>query len=456
MRELVRFYARQEWTYAAMSKPPDIFDVLVVGAGPAGIAAACCAAEGGARVGVIDNNPLVGGQIWRGQAQDHAGNPQARKWFEKFAAAPIQFLPSTEVVDQLERGRVVVQSNDVQCMGDVGELAYRKLVLCTGARELFLPFPGWTLPNVIGAGGLQALVKSGFSIAAKKIVVAGSGPLLFAVAAYLREHGADVRLVAEQAPWHRLARFGISLAFEKTKLAQAFAMNRQLSGVPYKTSCWPVRAGGEGRLETVTLRSGNGTWQEPCDYLACGFHLVPNTELAALLGCDLRAGFVRVDDSQQSSVPGVFCAGELTGIGGVDLSIVEGQIAGYAAAGATARAANLTPQKRRLDRFAALLRETFVLREELRSLADAETIVCRCEDAKFARVRRHSSWRAAKLQTRCGMGPCQGRICGAAAEFLFGWKVDSVRPPVFAAPLQSLAVAAAQVQEDLVSHEESR
>ncbi|MFZ0639146.1 MAG: FAD/NAD(P)-binding oxidoreductase [Candidatus Acidiferrales bacterium] len=447
-----------------MNRSPNSFDVLVVGAGPAGIAAACCAAESGARVGLLDNNPRAGGQIWRGQSQSHAANTDARKWFEKLTSSPVEFLPSTEVVDHLEKGRLVVQSVDAQSINEVRdevrELTYKKLILCTGARELFLAFPGWTLPNVMGAGGLQALVKSGLPISGKRVVVAGSGPLLLAVAAHLREHGADVRLIAEQAPWHRVARFGMSLVFEKTKLAQAFEMKRQLSGVPYKTGCWPIRAtanGEDGKLESVTLRGGNKTWQERCDYLACGFHLVPNTEVAALLGCDLRAGFVRVDAIQQTSVSDVFCAGELTSIGGVDLSIVEGQLAGYAVAGQTASVAKLAPQKRRLDRFAALLRETFALREELRSSVDSETIVCRCEDVKFSRIRQHSSWRAAKLQTRCGMGPCQGRICGPATEFLFGWKVDSVRPPVFAASLQSLAVAVAiQTEEHLMSHEESR
>jgi D-hydroxyproline dehydrogenase subunit alpha len=439
-----------------MNRKPHSFDVLVVGAGPAGIAAACSAAESGARVGVLDNNPRRGGQIWRGQSQTQAENPAAREWFEKFESDSIEFLPSTEVVDHLENGGLIVQSVCAEHIGKARELKYEKLILCTGARELFLPFPGWTLPNVMGAGGLQALVKSGLPINGKKVVVAGSGPLLLAVAAYLREHDADVRHIAEQAPRHRVARFAMALLFEKAKLAQAFEMRRQLSGIPYKTSCWPVRANGEQKLESVTLRSGNKTWQERCDYLACGFHLIPNTELAALLGCELRGGFVRIDELQRTSVPDIFAAGELTSIGGVDLSITEGQIAGYAAAGQTSCASKVAAEKRRQDRFTALLRETFALREELRSLADPETLICRCEDVKFARIRHHSSWRASKLHTRCGMGPCQGRICGAAVEFLFGWKVDSVRPPVFAAPLQSLAVAAAQMRQDLKPHEESR
>lgn len=440
-----------------MASRPAQFDVLIVGAGPAGIAAACCASESGARVGLLDNNPRIGGQIWRGESQ-HPSHIEAREWLEKFASAKIDFLASTEVVDHLAPGRLVVQSVGMQSGeqfgDDVRELTYRNLILCTGARELFLPFPGWTLPNVMGAGGLQALVKSGLPIAGKKVIVAGTGPLLLAVAAHLREHGADVRLIAEQAPRHRLARFALSLAFERAKLSQAFAIRRQLSGIPYKTSCWPIRATGEGKLETVFLRSGANTWQEPCDYLACGFHLVPNTELAALLGCEVRGGFVQVDDSQRTSIAGVFAAGEITGIGGVEASILEGQIAGYAATDSSATA-SLLPQKQRLGNFTALLKRTFALREELRSLPDSETIVCRCEDVKFAHIRNHSSWRDSKLHTRCGMGPCQGRICGPATEFLLGWRVDSVRPPVFAAPVQSLAIAATS-QSELVSHEEFR
>src|SRR4029453_16209749 len=102
----------------------------------------------------------------------------------------------------------------------VCELSYTSLVLATGARELFLPFPGWTLPNVMGAGGLQALVKSGLPIARKSVVVAGSGPLLLAVAAYLREQGAIVPVVAEQAPRARILRFGLGLLGSPAKLAQ--------------------------------------------------------------------------------------------------------------------------------------------------------------------------------------------------------------------------------------------
>jgi NADPH-dependent 2,4-dienoyl-CoA reductase/sulfur reductase-like enzyme len=176
-----------------------------------------------------------------------------------------------------------------------------------------------------------------------------------------------------------------------------------------------------------------------CDYLACGFHLVPNVELQSLLGCKIDGGFVRVDEFQKTSVPGTFCAGEPTGIGGVELAMLEGEIAGLAAAGETVQARKLFGQRRKARRFAGWLDRTFRLRPELKALPTAETIVCRCEDVPYSRLREQRSWRAAKLQTRCGMGPCQGRVCGPATEFLFQWSPDSVRPPVFPARVESLA-----------------
>ena len=409
------------------------FDVLVVGAGPAGIAAACCAAEAGVRVGVVDNNLHPGGQIWRGETQD-SRETEAASWLRKLASSHAEILAPMEVFAQPEAGRLSATSSDGVC-----ELSYKKLIVCTGARERFLPFPGWTLPNVMGAGGLQAVVKSGMPIAGKKVVVAGSGPLLLAVAAHLRAHGADVRAIAEQAPWSSLIRFGMVLASRRRKISQAFQLRKQLSRIAFHAGCWIVAAEGNGKVESVTLRTERKTWKEPCDYLACGFHLVPNTELASLLGCELRAGFVRTNDFQESSVSGIYCAGEPTGIGGLELSIAEGQIAGFAAASRREKAQEYFAERKSQRRFSRALERAFALRDELRTLPGAETIVCRCEDVKFGQLREQPSWRAAKLQTRCGMGPCQGRICGPAVEFLFGWKAECARPPIFPVAVESLA-----------------
>ena len=146
-----------------------------------------------------------------------------------------------------------------------------------------------------------------------------------------------------------------------------------------------------------------------------------------------------VDDEQQTSVPGVYAAGEPTGIGGLELALIEGQIAGQAATGRTVEQRKLFKTRAAGQITVRAMKEAFALRAELRTLAEADTLVCRCEDVSFARLREHKSWREAKLQTRCGMGPCQGKVCGPATEFLSGWKRDAVRPPLFPVRCSSLA-----------------
>jgi NADPH-dependent 2,4-dienoyl-CoA reductase/sulfur reductase-like enzyme len=411
-------------------------DVLIVGAGPAGLAAAFRSAQGGLRrVTVVDDNPTPGGQIWRGEQREPRSR-EAQVWLERIRSVEIQLLAGTRVFQQIEPGKLLAETSHGVC-----ELVFESLVLATGARERFLPFTGWTLPNVMGAGGLQALAKNGLPVDGKKIVIAGSGPLLLAVAAYLREHGADVLLVAEQAPQRRLARFGLGLIGNANKLSQALAF---LKGEKYLTDCWVTAAHGDESLKSVFLRRGGKRWSVSCDYLACGFHLVPNLELAELLGCGIERGAVQVDQFQQTSVPQVYSAGESTGIGGLELSLVEGEIAGLAIAGRHEEARRLFPFRAKQQRFSDLLNRTFALRDELKTLAKAETIVCRCEDVEYDRLCAHDSWRAAKLQTRCGMGPCQGRICGGAVEFLFGWKAESVRPPILPVRVESLSHKEAQ------------
>lgn len=410
----------------------DAFDVLIVGAGPAGLAAAYRASNAGLRVAVVDDNPNAGGQIWRGE-HGKATSLEAREWFERIRHAKIEFIHGARVFQQVGTKSLLAETAQ-----GVIALRYDNLILATGARERFLPFPGWTLPNVIGAGGLQALVKTGLSVAGKRVVVAGSGPLLLAVAAYLRERGADVLLIAEQASSRQVALFGVAL-LRGGKSWQAFHLKRRLKGVKYFSGCWVVAAHGAEKLTGVTVRRGGRRWQVECDYLACGFHLVPNLELAELSGCRIESGAVSVDEFQQTSVPHVYAAGETTGIGGLELSLVEGEIAGLAVAGRQDEARKLFSVRAKGERFARILNASFALRRELRDLPASETLVCRCEDVSFERLKSYDSWRAAKLQTRCGMGPCQGRVCGPAAEFLFGWRAESVRPPVFPVRVESLA-----------------
>jgi NADPH-dependent 2,4-dienoyl-CoA reductase/sulfur reductase-like enzyme len=407
-------------------------DNLIVGGGAAGLSAALSASENGADVTLVDDNPHLGGQIWRAEL----GKTKSRD--------------AIKLITDVESGRIKIVNNaqvfaveNLNCLaaetpeGRV-EFAYKKLILATGARELFLPFPGWTLSNVFGAGGLQALAKGGLDIRSKRIVIAGTGPLLLAVAEYLRSKGAYVVAIAEQTSAAKLRRFAVTLFRTPQKLIQGVHLRKKLLGIPYLTDCWVARADGHERLESVTLTRRDRTWSVECDILACGFHLVPNLELASLLGCRIETGFVAVDAFQKTSCENTFCAGEPTGIGGVEKSLIEGRIAGHAASGNEERARELFAKRNKAREFGDALNEAFALRSELRSLADDETMICRCEDVKMARLRGFDAWREAKLQTRCGMGACQGRICGGATEFLFGWQRDAVRPPIFPVKMENL------------------
>ncbi|PHV07747.1 FAD/NAD(P)-binding oxidoreductase [Janthinobacterium sp. BJB412] len=414
-------------------------DLLVVGAGPAGLAAAHAAASNGAQVLVVDDNPQAGGQIWRGGPQ-HQPDPRARALWDALHANPkVGFLHQARVLYAPAPGQLLVQTPD-----GAETLAYQKLVLATGARERLLPFPGWTLPGVTGAGGLQALAKGGYPLAGKRVVVAGSGPLLLAVAATLSERGALVAAIVEQAAPHRLARFAFGLLATPSKLTQAWQLMRRLRRVPYWRDSF-VRAvaanDGGGAALRVTVQRGGASETLDCDYLACGYGLLPNLELALALGCASEAGAVRVDQWQKSSVARIYCAGEGTGVGGVDLALAEGRIAGLAAVGRPEQARGHFAERARWQAFAGRLARAFILRPELISLADDDTIVCRCEDVCHGELRQHHSWRSAKLHSRCGMGPCQGRICGGATELLYGWRPDSVRLPISPARIDSITAS---------------
>ena len=251
-------------------------DVLVVGAGPAGIAAACRAAECGRSVLLADENPACGGQIWRAD-RSSAATPAAAEWLARLAASGVEILPGAAAFEADADAGVLRFEHQFETV----EVHCRRLVLATGARELFLPFPGWTLPGVIGAGGLQALVKGGFPVAGRRVVVAGSGPLLLAAAGLLGLHGAKMLGVYEQTSFANLARFSLQLWTFPKKLLEAIRLAMAARGVHLRSGWWVASAGGtNARLEWVKLTDGWRQTKVECDLLACGYGLRPNTELA--------------------------------------------------------------------------------------------------------------------------------------------------------------------------------
>ncbi|MDD1016768.1 NAD(P)/FAD-dependent oxidoreductase [Pseudomonas rubra] len=404
-------------------------NLLIIGAGPAGLSAALAAAPRAKRIVLLDDNPLPGGQIWRDGPQAKVPGQARRLREQVLACANVHWHSSTRVIANPAPNTLLLENAERGWQID-----YDCVILCTGARELLLPFPGWTLPGVTGAGGLQALIKAGLPVRDQGIVIAGSGPLLLASAATAKSNGARVLRIAEQASPAAIASFAAQLPRWPHKLLQSISLfDRQ-----YRSASHVLAALGRDRLEGVRLKQNGKVVEIACDRLACGFGLIPNIQLAQALGCAVERQAVAVDSWQATSQPCVYAAGECTGFGGSERALVEGAIAGHAAVGNRQAAQRLWHRRARWQGFANALNTAFALDPALKSLADSDTLVCRCEDVPYAALTGHSDWRQAKLASRCGMGACQGRICGAATEHLFGWQPSAPRPPFSPARIDTL------------------
>ncbi|QQS41311.1 MAG: NAD(P)/FAD-dependent oxidoreductase [Acidobacteriota bacterium] len=416
-------------------------EILVIGGGPAGLAAAEAASSHGKQVTVIDENPAFGGQIWR--AEKSALSGKAKQLVDVLEKNGVEMIPSCTCVASLPDKRILAVSN-----GKSFPIAYDKVIIATGARERFIPVPGWTLPGVFGAGGLQALVKGGYDIGGKRIVVAGTGPLLLAVAAYLKKKGGNVLVIAEQASAKKLIKLGLASLRVPGKFAEAMKLRIATAGIRYSTGSVVTAAHGSNLLEAVAVKKNGRTSNIECDLLAVGYHLTGNTEVALLLDVFALEGTVIALEGQKAATAedflyeheDIYCAGELAGIGGVEKSLLEGRRAGLAAAGVEGDARGFAAEEERLGRFASAMNRTFELdRDTLLEIMTDDTIVCRCEDVEFGKIKDCDNFIKAKLQTRIGMGSCQGRVCGSACEALFGWGTNSIRPPIVPLRVSELA-----------------
>ncbi len=266
----------------------------MVGGGPAGLAAAVHAAETGAHTLLVDTYPRPGGQIWRHRADPPAA---ASDWIARVARARVTPFVGATVVDAADKQLLLDYD------GRPRRVRFDRLVLATGARERFLPFPGWTLPGVVGVGGAQAMLKAGACFSGKRVVVAGSGPLLVAVAAALAGDGARIVGVAEQASLGRLAAFGAGLWYSPRKVVESLGYGARLVGARYRAGSWVREVQAHGGALRATLSDGRRTWSWDCDVLACGYGLVPNLELPRLLGCETAPDCVVLGDGAADHRP---------------------------------------------------------------------------------------------------------------------------------------------------------
>ncbi len=430
-----------------------VADVAVVGAGPGGMAAALAAADAGCRVVLIDSAQRVGGQIHRQPATAIDAGGALPDRFRRVVAHPrITVLTGTTVWHAGQEGEMFV----LRCIGTDGSetgavVAAQAVVLATGATELVLPFPGWTLPGVITAGAAQALLKAqprtpaADLLPGPRVLLAGTGPLLLRAAADLVNRGATVVAVCEASrPASMLSGLPKALrhpgklaegAAYAVTLARARPRVKMLGGWTV-TGCYR-----EGRVQQVRIASVGSPARSrmfAVDAVAVSHGLVPALDLSRALGCaddqlaDFPAAVVAVDQAQATSTSGVFACGELTGVGGAAKAEPEGEVAGLAAARRLGRldeaafrrkARGAIIRVRRAKHFALLLSRLYPLAGHgWPDWLDPGTVICRCEEATLADLRRAVAAGAADLRTikgmtRCGMGYCQGRICGPVAQY---------------------------------------
>jgi len=346
--------------------------------------------------------------------------------------------------------------------------------LATGAHDRVLPFPGWDLPGVFSGGAAQALAKGERLAVGRRVIVAGAGPFLLPVAASLSGAGSTVLGVYEANRAPALVRGWLTRPWQLLPVAgKSVELAGYLAGhlrhrIPYRLGRMVVAAHGTDRLEAVTLSSVTADWTPvsgtertvEVDAVCVSHAFTPRLELAIAAGCALTADrFVGVDDRQHTSVPGVYAVGEITSIGGADLAMAEGFIAGHVAAGGQVTddpVRRAVRRRRNFQGFARRIEAAHAIRAGWPKILTADTIVCRCEEVDFGTLRTTAessgsrSLRALKLSTRAALGSCQGRVCGRSLEELLttivgeGGLVDGVttdRRPI-AAPIRLGELAA--------------
>jgi D-hydroxyproline dehydrogenase subunit alpha len=465
------------------------FDVAVVGGGPAGMSAAVAAADAGVSVALLDAGSALGGQFWRHPpdralaaevADQHHGLRQYRRLATAVAAhgrrGRLQVLARHEVwtLGRDEAGFVVRAVDRADSRQRL--VRARSLVLAPGAYDRQVPFPGWTLPGVMTAGGVQALLKGSATVAGQRVLVAGTGPFLLPVAAGLASAGATVVGVHEASSGTGWTRHAGAVVRNLAKLGEGagYAATLVRHRVPYRRRSTVVEAHGDDELREVTIglldASGAvkpGSEQRVAvDVLAVGWGFTPQLELPLSLGCatrvDVDGSLVAVvDDEQRTSVDGVYVAGEACGVGGAALAAVEGRIAGAAAAGQLGATVSSSSRNRRqraaLRSFAAAMHRTYPVPASWTDRVRAADLVCRCEEVTVGRLHEvvddlgARDPRSAKLMARVGMGWCQGRVCGYASSCLValwtGTEPDpaqlATRPVATPVPLGALGRAGA-------------
>lgn len=453
-----------------------MIDLVVVGAGPAGLAAAALAGDLGLRVVVVDENVQAGGQYYRQPRPGIRGDRHqetGRRLIERASrVAELRLGWSAFGIDDgprlwIERGATA------------DRLPSRALLLATGAFDRSAAFPGWTLPGVMTAGSAQAILKGQGVLPGTRAVVAGSGPFLLVVATNLLRAGVDVAEVVEAAPLPRPGAWLARSVLQPARLRELAGYMTQLARrrVPIRRGQIVAAAEGTDHVESVTIRQRRETGgsaagrRVEADLVCVTYGFAASTELARLAHCEmtwdegLRQPTPRVDDWQESSTQGVFVAGEACGLGGAPMAETEGALAAVGVArrlgsldeaGAERLAGPLRRRLRRQRQFASLLPILSPDQAAMHRLASDDTIVCRCDNATLGAIVEGATAGGAttlnevKTLSRVGLGLCQGRLCGTILPGILaahGVELDrsslfTARNPVRPVPVAALAALA--------------
>lgn len=417
-------------------------DLAIVGSGPAGLAAACAARDCGLEVTLVDEQAQVGGQLFRAigtplglSALAKTEQEQGLRLVEAFHTSGATYVPETTVWGLEGRTLYTVSQ------GKGAQIDAAAVIVATGGMERPVPFEGWTLPGVMGAGGADILLRSGGKLtqnADAPVILVGNGPLLLLLAGHLLDAGVRISAWLDTGQWSRRLQAGavlpqamLDLPYLGKGLALAWKVIK--GRIPLITNASNIRAMGEGRLEKVLFSAGGREYEMPAGLLLRHEGIIPRTHILQSVHAAhawdkvQRYWFPVLDGDGASSVENIYMAGDGGYVHGGDASICKGTLAGLAVARklkvisqaeATRRGAKARSSLQRMRWARAFLRYVFAPDPRIFAVSD-NTLVCRCECVTAGLIRQavaegHTEVNEVKRFTRCGMGQCQGRMCGPA------------------------------------------
>lgn len=447
-----------------------VLDVAIIGAGPAGLAAAITASDLGLGVAVFDEQAQPGGQIYRAieDVPQRAGAwmtllgedyGKGLDLVRRFRACAASYHAAHSVFDISPDGGLGVLGPD-----GANWIETHQVIIATGAMERPVPVPGWTLPGVMGAGAAQTLLKSAAMVPDARTVIAGSGPLIYLVARQLRAAGGNIVAVLDTTPRSNYRRAAPLLAramLAGNEIRKGLSWRRELKKATpiFRTGVSGVRIDGQDGVEAIAFSSSGRDERIECDLVLLHEGVVPNTQLAMAAGAEHRYDPTQacwrpnVDAYGRTSEANILVAGDGAGIGGAELAAETGHLAALAVATNLERISVRDAEKQASAAFSKLagkahlrrfLDRLYHPRDEVLVPMDDETVICRCEDVTAGELRRVAALgcpgpNQAKAFTRCGMGPCQGRMCGLAVAAILARASGNtvaeaghfrVRPPI--------------------------